>query len=199
MERKIVYFEEITPENTEITFNLVQERLKDSGIQSVVLASTTGATARKALDLFAGRDVKLIVVPHQFDFKQRENRFPPELTKTLRESGHEVHFGTMLFHTDQLYGSNTPTLLANLLRTFSQGFKVCFEIVFSAVDAGLLKSGEQVIAVAGTGKGADTALVIQAASSQSFKNLRVNEIICKPLNPLNIEEVKEKLAQENAR
>jgi hypothetical protein len=96
----------------------------------------------------------------------------------------------MLFHTDNLYGSNTPTAMANLLRCFCQGVKVCFEIVLTATDAGLLTSGERVIAIAGTGRGSDTALLVQAASSQNIKKLRVNEIICKPLNPLNIEETK---------
>lgn len=47
------------------------------------------------------------------------------------------------------------------------------------------------IAIAGTARGSDTAMVMQAASSQHLKRLRVHEIICKPLNPLNIDEVLE--------
>lgn len=186
MENRIVYFEDIKAENTEVTFGLVQERLNTLGIKKLVLASTTGATAKKAIDFFKEKGVKLIVVPHQFGFKET-NAFPQELVKTIRESGHEVHFGTMLFHTDNLYGSNIPTLMANLLRCFCQGVKVCFEIVLMAADAGLLTSGEKVIAIAGTGRGSDTALVMQAASSSNIKKLRVNEIICKPLNQLNID------------
>ena len=198
MEARITYFEDLRPENTEVTFRLVQERLKGSGIRKVVLASTTGATALKAMEFFKGQDVQLVVVPHQHDFYQAVNRFPPELVKALREAGHQVHFGTMLFHTDNLYESKAPTLMANLLRCFSQGVKVCFEIVLMATDAGLLSSGEKVIAVAGTGKGSDTALVMQAASSQHLRRLRVHEILCKPLLPLNIEEVMEKMAKETA-
>ena len=197
MESKIVYFEELSPENTEVTFGLVKERLKTLGIKKLVLASTTGATARKAMDFFSGAGVKLIVVPHQFGLRET-NAFPPELVKTLRAAGHEVHFGTMLFHTDSLYESNIPILMANLLRCFCQGIKVCFEIVLMATDGGHLNSGEKVIAMAGTGKGSDTALVMQAASSRNLKKLRVNEIICKPLNPLNLEELWEKPAQEKA-
>ena len=56
--------------------------------------------------------------------------------------------------------------------------------------------GEKIIAVAGTGKGSDTALVMQAASTQHIRNLRVNEIICKPLNPLNIDELREMRAKD---
>jgi len=198
MERKIVYFEDIQVDNTEMTFQLVRERLATLGIKKLVLASTTGATAEKALDFFRDQGIKLVVVPHQYDFIRKENPFHFELVKRLRESGHEVHFGTMLFHTDELYQSSTPTVMANLLRCFSQGVKVCFEIVMMATDGGHLTNGETVIAIAGTHHGSDTALVMQAASSRSIKKLRVNEIICKPLNPLNVDEVQTKLASGKA-
>ncbi len=86
--------------------------------------------------------------------------------------------------------------MAHLLRCFCQGVKVCFEIVLMATDAGLVTSGEKVITIAGTGQGSDTALVMQAASTQHLKRLRVNEIICKPLNPLNIDELMERMARK---
>lgn len=192
MESKIVYFEDMGPENTKATFELVQERMKSLGIKKLVLASTTGTTARKAMEFFKDSGIKLIVVPHQYDFRKEGNVFPADLIKSLRDAGHEVHFGTMLFHTDGLYESNAPTLMANLLRCFCQGVKVCFEIVLMATDAGLISGGEKVIAVAGTGRGSDTALVMQAASTQHLKRLKVNEIICKPLSPLNIDELRER-------
>lgn len=188
MESKIVYFEDIGPQNTEITFQSVKARLNDSGMKKIVIASTTGATARMASDYFKDSGIRLIVVPHQYDFRRDVNPFPQELVKELRDAGHDVHFGTMLFHTDQLYDSSTPTLMANLLRCFCQGVKVCFEIVMMATDAGLLSKGEKIIAIAGTGRGSDTALVMQASSSRNMKRLRVNEIICKPLYPINIDE-----------
>jgi len=193
LERKIVYFEDIGPQNTEITFRSVKERLNEPGIEKIVMASTTGATARMANDYFKDTGIKLIIIPHQYDFHRDVNLFPRGLVKELRDAGHEVHFGTMLFHTDQLYDSSIPTLMANILRCFCQGVKVCFEIVMMAADAGLVSKGEKVIAIAGTGRGADTALVMQAASSQNMKKLRVNEIICKPLYPLNIDEALSKL------
>lgn len=193
MERKIVYFEDIGPQNTDITFKSVKERLNEPGIEKIVIASTTGATARMANDYFKDTGIKLIVIPHQYDFHRDVNLFPMGLVKELRDAGHDVHFGTMLFHTDQLYDSSTPTLIANILRCFCQGVKVCFEIVMMAADAGLVSKGEKVIAIAGTGRGADTALIMQASSSQNMKKLRVNEIICKPLYPLNIDEALSKV------
>jgi uncharacterized protein len=195
MESRIVYFEDRKPENTRTTFQLVRERLNNTPVEKLVIASTTGDTARKAAEFFKDAGVKLIMVPHQFDFRRMVNPFPPELAKSLRESGHEVHFGTMLFHTDNFYESKAPTLMANILRCFSQGVKVCFEIILMVTDAGLVASGERVIVMAGTARGSDTALVMQAASSQHLRRLRVHEIICKPLNPLNIDEVLEEYAQ----
>jgi len=196
VERKIVYFDELKPENTDIALAIALERAKALKITKIVLASTTGATARKAMDLFKDSGIKLIVVPHQFDFHRTQNLFPPELAAALRAAGHDVHFATMLFHTSDLYESNQPTLMANLLRCFCQGVKVCFEIVLMTTDAGLVGIGEKVIAVAGTGRGSDTALVMQAASSQHLRHLRVNEILCKPLNPINIDELMEKIARK---
>ena len=188
MDSKVVYFENFVPENTEATFELVKARLALGGIEKLVLASTTGATAERAMEYFSDVRVKLVVIPHQHDFKRKVNAFPPELVEKLRAAGHSVHFGTMLFHTEGLYGSSAPTVMANLLRCFSQGVKVCFEIVMMATDAGLLRRGESVMAVAGTGRGSDTALVMQAASSQNMSKLRVNEMLCKPLNVYFVEQ-----------
>lgn len=88
--------------------------------------------------------------------------------------------------------------MANLLRCFSQGVKVCFEIVLMATDTGLVTSGEKVIAIAGTARGSDTALVMQAASTQHLRKLKVSEIICKPLNPLNIDELRERMTPKKS-
>jgi uncharacterized protein len=197
MECTTFYFEEHRPENTEITFKRALERAKALEIRKIVIASTTGATARKAMEYFHGTGITIIVVPHQYGFREK-NPFPPELVTALRHAGHDVHFATMLFHTDNLYESKTPNALATILRCFCQGVKVCFEMVLMAADGGHLMAGEKVIAIAGTGRWADTALVMQAASSRNIKKLRVNELICKPLNPLNLDEVYEAYAREQA-
>ena len=181
MEEKIVYFEKPGIENTETTLHLAEERAKARGIKKVILASTRGETARMANELWAGSGIKLVVVPHQYGFMSPTQRFPAELVQELEKQGHKVHFGTMLFHTDNLYGMDTPKIMANLLRTFCQGMKVCVEIIFMATDSGHLEVGEEVIAVTGTGRGADTAVVAKAAPSTRLPELHITEIICKPL------------------
>ena len=49
-----------------------------------------------------------------------------------------------------------------------------------AADAGLIPEGEEIVAVAGTGRGADTVMVIRSAASKRFLELRVLEILAKP-------------------
>jgi hypothetical protein len=181
MEEKIVYFEEPGINNTETTLRLASERAKARGIKKIVIASTRGDTARQAAELWAGTGIKMVVVPHQYGFMSGTQRFPAELVTQLNQKGHKVHFGTMLFHTEHLYGSETPRVLANLLRTFCQGMKVCVEITLMAVDGGHVAPGEQVVVVAGTGRGADTAIVAIASSSTRLPELHITEIICKPL------------------
>jgi hypothetical protein len=50
-----------------------------------------------------------------------------------------------------------------------------------AADAGLIPC-EDVIAVAGTVKGADTALIIEANSSNRFFDIKIKEVLVKPKN-----------------
>ena len=181
MEEKIVYYEKAGMENTETTLNLAMERARARNIRKIILASTRGDTARQAAEILTDSSIKMVVVPHQYGFMSPTQRFPAELVSELSKQGHAVHFGTMLFHTEKLYGMNTPTVMANLLRTFCQGMKVCVEIIFMVVDGGHVEPGEEVIAVTGTGRGADTALVAIAAPSTRLPDLHITEIICKPL------------------
>jgi hypothetical protein len=182
MEEKIVYFEKPGKENTEETLALALERAKARGIRKIVLASTWGDTARLAAERWAGSGIQIIVVPHQYGFMAEPGQhFPPELVTELEKKGHVVHFGTMIFHTEKFYGVNVSTALANILRTFCQGMKVCVEIVLMAADAGKVLTGENVVVVTGTGRGADTAVIAIAASSNHSGDLHITEIICKPL------------------
>ena len=78
---------------------------------------------------------------------------------------------------------NTYTIvdiIASTLRIFGQGMKVACEISMMAADSGLVRTDEDIISIAGTGRGADTAVVFKPVNSQHFFNLRISEILCKP-------------------
>jgi len=180
LERKITYFEVAGKRNTEETLRLAIERAHATGIKKLVLASTTGDTARTAAERLAGSDIRLVVVPHQHGFTETQ-RFSPELVAELEQQGHRVHFGTMLFHTERFYGVGAPETMAILLRTVCQGMKVCVEIVLMAADAGLVAPGDEVVVISGTARGADTAVVALAAPTTRLHELHITEIVCKPL------------------
>lgn len=58
--------------------------------------------------------------------------------------------------------------------------KVGCEITLMAADAGFINTEKDAISISGTGRGADTALVLKPANTQSFFDLKVKEILCKP-------------------
>lgn len=79
------------------------------------------------------------------------------------------------------FGGITPVeLMAETLRMISQGFKVCVEISIMAADAGLIPVDREIVAIGGTGRGADTSLVLTPAHMNNVFDLRIHEIIAMP-------------------
>ena len=182
MKKEITYFGDTGEENMPAVFDLVDTALAETGIKKIVLASTRGTTAEYAMDHYKGRDIRLIIVPHQYGFGPTgQQRFPQDLATRARQEGHAVYYGTMLFHQDKLWGTGTPQVVANFLRFFGQGIKVCVEILLMASNGGLVEAGEEAVVVAGTGRGADTALIMTGGTSVSPSPVHVSQILCKPL------------------
>jgi hypothetical protein len=77
--------------------------------------------------------------------------------------------------------SSPGEIAAQTLRIMGVGVKVAIECTLMAADAGLIPTDEDIIAVAGTREGADTAIVIQPLNSQNFFDLKLKQILCKPL------------------
>ncbi|MCW3988029.1 MAG: hypothetical protein NWE87_06905 [Candidatus Bathyarchaeota archaeon] len=71
-------------------------------------------------------------------------------------------------------------IVASVLRLFCQGMKVAVEVTLMAADAGVIPVDHAIVAIAGTGRGADTAIVIQPANTTNFLDLDIHEIIAKP-------------------
>lgn len=161
----------------------VERKLKD-----VVVASTEGTTGLASAKLFKDLNANLVVVAHSVGFREPNiNEFNPEMKKEINELGGSVLFSTMPFHTinDAIrgkMGSSVEILIADTLRMMGQGTKVCVEIIAMACDAGLVKSGKNVLAIAGTHRGADTVLIIKSANSRRFFDLKIIDIIAKSKN-----------------
>ncbi len=198
MESKIVYFENAGVANTDETLRIAKQRAKELSINSILVASTTGATAVKAVNAFQG--FKVIVVTHSTGFKDLNIQEFTEENKKIVESK-----GAIILTTTHAFGGlsrvmrqssipEAPTtyivgdIVAETLRIFGQGMKVVAEIAAMAADAGLVRTDEDVIAIAGTGaatggRGADIAVVIKPANVHLFFDTEIKEILCKPRNP----------------
>ena len=74
----------------------------------------------------------------------------------------------------------TGDIIASSLRIFGPGMKVACEITMMAADSGLVHTEENVIAIAGTHQGANTAIVLKPVNTHRFFELKVREILCKP-------------------
>ena len=152
-----------------------------------MVASTTGETGMLFSEAFKGKGVNIVVVTHSAGFKEQNAiEMPPEVRKSIELNGARVYTGSMLTHSIETafslkFNGIYPTLIiAQSLRRFGEGTKVCCEIVMMAADAGLIPEGEEVLAVAGTARGADCVLVVKSAASKRFLDLKVLEILAKP-------------------
>jgi len=187
MQRTVTYFEKTGSKNTLQCLEIVKTAIKDFNYKHIVVASTTGSTGQAFAEGLKGKDINLVIVTHSHGFKE-PNKI--ELSEAVKEkiqaSGAKIYTGTMITHSIETafaknFGGIYPTLLvAQCLRRFGEGAKVCCEIVMMAADAGLIQEGEEVISVAGTGRGADTVMIIRAAPSKRFLDLKVLEILAKP-------------------
>ncbi len=76
------------------------------------------------------------------------------------------------------FGTIGPVeLMAYCLRLFGQGIKVAVEIAVMAADCAVVPTSEDIVAIGGSGTGADAAVVLKAAHQNNFFDLRVREII----------------------
>jgi hypothetical protein len=71
-------------------------------------------------------------------------------------------------------------IVRDTLYRFSQGMKVAVECTLMVADAGLLDMTQEVIAVAGTDSGADTAIVCKPAYPRTFHQFEIREVLAKP-------------------
>ncbi len=189
MDTKVTYFDKAGNQNTDATLQAAKSRADELGIKTVVVASSSGKTGVKAMEIFKG--FKIVVVSHVTGFRGvNTQEFTDDNRKLIQTQG-----GTVITMTHAFGGVSKAMkykfdmidigdIIANSLYIFGQGVKVCCEVVLMAADAGAIRVNEDVVAIGGTGKsgGADAAAVITAVNSQFFFDMNVKEVICKPLN-----------------
>ena len=73
-------------------------------------------------------------------------------------------------------------IIAQTLRMFGQGMKVVVKCAYMTADSGLIPMDRDIVSIAGSGRGADTAVVLKPSHLHTMFDLYVKEIIAKP-NP----------------
>ena len=187
VERKVTYFNEAGKQNTDALLSIVKEYVEKEGIGDIVFASTTGETGAKASKTFKGYNI--VIVTHCFGFRELGKiELEDEYRNEILANGAKIFTGVHALSSVERairkdFGTIQPLeLIANTLRLMGEGTKVCVEITLMAADAGLIPVDKDVIAIAGTGRGADTALRLQPANSGRFFDLKIKEVIAKPRN-----------------
>jgi len=200
------------------TLILAEKRAKKLGIKSVVVASSTGESALKAAEVFENSGINLNIVTDRAQvllpvrtteqakivygkwlrtlvekgITERKSGllWRPEIIKELQEKGVKgVISGPEVFRGIRvLERHNVETIIAKTLKLFGIGTKVAVEITLMACDHGVINEGEEVISVAGSNEGLDTALVVKSSHSDDMfypkKMFEIREIICKPRSPI---------------
>lgn len=183
--------------NTTKAVELARERALELNIKKMIVASETGRSALKALQVLRETEIKLIVVTHypartwgpKGDIPIGLGR--PEYAQVkqfLEEQGAIAVQGTRPFAgVGRALGWEAPvpaTFIDKTLELFSSGTKIAVEAALMATGVGALEEGEEVVTFGGTYKGLDTALVVRTAySGDFFTKFEVLELIAKPLHP----------------
>ena len=187
MKKSILYFEEAGSMNTEETVKLARDRAAELGIRDIVVASSHGGTALKVAEVFDGSDVNVVAVTICESYRDVGWTMTEDERARLVAKGIKVLTGIHALGDDvgaafreKFGGSPVNEAVRVSLYRFCQGMKVAVEVVLLAADAGLIPIDREVIAIAGTGGGADTAIVVKSAYSRKLFDLSIQEILAKP-------------------
>lgn len=180
----ITYFDEPGKVNTLATLEIAKKRALELGIKQVLVASSHGYTALEAAKVFQGTGIEVVAVSISNSFQDLGWSMTPEERSQLEKAGIKVLtslHGLADGVAEGFLGEHTPgSIIADTLRMFSQGTKVAVEISIMALEAGLIPPGSEVISIAGTSEGCDTALVVKPAFARKIKDFRICEVLCKP-------------------
>lgn len=187
IEKTIFFFKEKGPVNTDRVVDIALDCCEKQGIGKVVVASSTGETALKVRNK-APRSITIICVTYGAGsrFNKEVEAFNKQC-EVLLENGIRIVRG---LHTlsgaekslENKYGGTfTPlNIIADTLRMFSQGIKVCVEIAVMAAEAGFITPDEDVVVMAGSGHGADTAVILKPAYASTIFETRIKQVLCMP-------------------
>lgn len=186
-EEKIYYFKEKGETNTEKTLDIALSACRGRNIGKVVIASSTGKTALKLSDM-ADKDIEITAVTYSAGSKYQDDvaMFNENRDLLIKRDIHIVRGLHALSGVERAFENKYKTamiplnIVADTLRIFCHGVKVCVEIAVMAADHGFITPDEEVVVVAGSHRGADTAVVLRPAYGANLFDTRIKALLCMP-------------------
>ena len=186
-EGKVFYFEKKGSVNTDRALEIALACCEEKGIRKIVVASSTGKTALRLRDK-AKPSIEVIAVTYGAGSKYREeveefNRNRETMIKKgiqIVRGLHALSATERTFENKYKSGLLPLNIVADTLRMFSQGMKVCVEVAVMAAEAGFITPDEEVVAVGGSGTGADTAVIMKPAYAAGMFDTKFKAILCMP-------------------
>lgn len=177
--------EEIRNEITEHTIEIALEAAREYNVHHIVFASKYGDSAERILNL-EDNEIHFVCVRTAFGtYKNGENAMRDDIVERIKHSDIDLITGTHVLSgaerglSKRFNGVYPVEIIANTLRMFGQGVKVCVEISSMALDSGVIPFGEAVIALAGTGRGLDTAILVTPSYTANILETKIHNIIIK--------------------
>ncbi len=179
MKRTIRSFPHYGPENTGEVIEAVAERLQEKDLSTVIVGSSTGETALRIAQRVQGFEpcIRVVAVcdpPWAIGKVPKAGRISADNKAKLAALGGDVvdtvPYASRAYSTGA--SNNVYEALDLMVVVFDafrmvggNGLKVAIEVALMATNAGAVAPGQEVIAVAGTGNGLDTAVVMKTAYS----------------------------------
>jgi len=196
--KKIIYFKNPGPQNTDKVITATKERVKEGGIKHVVVASISGETALKVAEELQNLGISVVCVSGfpgwgtiheiEYPFVRGKTRDALEKLKVAIVDKMPSSLSDTLDYGLARYGY-TPSSWAiaeTLVSVGGYGLKTAVEAILMATDYGAVPPYTDVISMAGSDKGADTAIVARSTysthmfSGDSAQRFQVLEIIVMP-------------------
>ena len=199
VKRTVEFFSRPGKGNTDATLEAVQAYLKESGTPApVIVASISGRTALKARETISDASIPILCVTGAPCWQNLPDISFPLICEETRKELHSADVSIVdsvpssLSDTIEFsyarYGYRSPTwmFVETLLAVGGYGLKTAVECIFMATDGGHIPPFIEVVAVAGSDKGADTAIVARSSfsstvfSSDPNKRFVIHEILAMP-------------------
>ena len=187
-----LYFDTSGFINTTSVVQAVEERLKLEDIKTVVVPTTTGKTAQMFISRL-GENMEIVTVSEDEVVTtckrishSDQSLFGRLVRSRLEEEVERSHILEAFDMTFLPFCGENWTPAKEILYAFGQGMKVAVEVSIAAVEIKKVKPYTKIIAIGGTGEGADTAIVVRTSTQKEAfgkdakKRLFIQEIVAKP-------------------